>query len=293
MFSFMLKPTSSGRGLVPTGISVLVLLSVLWGCPAPADAACTVNVAGIPGCVEDMGMYTCLGSVVWSTEIARACPGRPDVVLTVPGGQWGTPDPALVVSRSNFGPFPAGTTTVRFDALYRIEASLVLSGTPGLVRVDVPGLSHVSGAVEARGFGGATLGLPSLGTVYGTVRLDDTRLAAFVLPRLSILGGSMLITRNPALTTVSLPNLGGVPGDLTVTGNRVLADVTFMPYGGTIDGTTTITGNPLRCVSGEPAFKGFTIEVAQNVGGAWSTWTGAVFSPALVQTPFASATTCG
>jgi hypothetical protein len=124
----------------------------------------------------------------------------------------------------------AETTTLRtaqdvaeHQTCQRVLGNLMLEGPTS---VDLPALVRVDGALGV-GDTVEVLALPSLSEVGGDLTVARSKLATLALPALTSVSGGITVEKNPALKDIEWPNLGGAVGDVLISKNDQLVDVTL------------------------------------------------------------------
>jgi hypothetical protein len=121
----------------------------------------------------------------------------------------------------------AALTRLSLPALVAVDGYLGLSLNPRLAEIDLGALKRVEGALYILSNAQLTDlgGLDALLSVDRDVEIrNNGLLAAAVLPSLSLVGGDITVSGNPALTALDL-SLFERAGDVAVTGNPALASV--------------------------------------------------------------------
>lgn len=125
-------------------------------------------------------------------------------------------------------------------SLVNVTGNLNFSDNGQSFRVNLPDLVTVNNLAISNV---SQLKIPSLQTIQGGARLETNYFTSFSAPVLEICGGSLSIVDSPDLDNILLPQLSSVGGSLLITNNSDLTAITRLNDLKTIDEDVRISGN--------------------------------------------------
>lgn len=84
--------------------------------------------------------------------------------------------------------------------------------------------------------------LPMLSSVSNGLDISYSGASDLSIPQLTYVGGNLMVSNNPNLDTLEFKQLVNVQGDLDITNNGALSEITGLPYLSSVGGDLTLTG---------------------------------------------------
>jgi hypothetical protein len=142
---------------------------------------------------------------------------------------WNTPAQVAALAQAHV---VTGTLTLASDAkaslprLAMVGGGLIIAPGAPPASIDLPALTRINGSLLALASELDVLALPALATVGGSVQIDTASdLARLSLPALTTVGQDVLVWDTPVLATADLPALSKVGGAVALGSAPVLLDV--------------------------------------------------------------------
>ena len=146
-----------------------------------------------------------------------------------------------------------GQTSVSFPVLQSVDEGLEIFQAYDL-NLSMPALDRLGGTIRMQGrpvtlatpvlrtvndvfirFTNASLFMPDLTNIDGSIGIEETGLATISLPSLEVVSNNLQIRANPSLSSLLMPSLRQVVGNVIVSGNEVLTSCVGEPIVGVGD----------------------------------------------------------